>query len=113
MSDDEMRDVARLDSELFKRNAGRIRGYYSTRDAWVPVEHYHATRKVLEPTGMMDRMELDKYQLPHAFVLDSHDAEWVAGVVAGWIREDSGWGEKDEVRSARSGWSGDMDEEER
>lgn len=126
MSDDEMREVDLLDSPLFQRNAGRIRGYYSTRDSWVPLEHYHHIRSILEPLGEQERMEMDLFQIPHAFVLDSGDAEWVAGVVARWIVEDSGRGgveegeregeeemagkeEVEEPVSPRSGWSAEED----
>ena len=84
-----MRDVAELDADLFRRNAGRIRGYYSTRDSWAPLAHYHDMRAVLEPLGEQERMELDPYQLPHAFVLDSNDTEHVAAIVADWLQKDS------------------------
>ncbi|KAI9030291.1 hypothetical protein DFJ74DRAFT_702617 [Hyaloraphidium curvatum] len=111
MSDDEMSAVAALDRDFFARNAHRVRGYYSTRDAWAPLAHYRNLRSVFPPEHL-ERLQLDPYQLPHAFVLDRGDAEHVAGVVAGWLKEDLG--EDEEVRSlrsVRSGWSREDDEE--
>ncbi|KAI9030208.1 hypothetical protein DFJ74DRAFT_764585 [Hyaloraphidium curvatum] len=87
LADDEMRLVRDLDSSFLFRNASQIRGLYSSRDFWCPVSHLRRARAAM-PEEHRGRLEADEWQVPHAFVLEEGDAEWVAGCVARWMAAD-------------------------
>ena len=67
------------DYDQINRLKDRLRFYYGTIDAWVPIKYYEAM--ISNVPGI--QTELCQRKIPHAFVLSS--SEIMANIVASWF----------------------------
>jgi len=78
---EEANTVVDLDLDFIQANVSKLRFYYGTTDAWVPLSYYHEMKEVF-PEGDIHLCE-EGYE--HAFVIQN--SEEMALVVWGWVLE--------------------------
>lgn len=78
---EEANTVVDLDLDFIQTNVSKLRFYYGTTDAWVPISYYHEMKETF-PEGDIHLCE-EGYE--HAFVIQN--SEEMALVLWGWVLE--------------------------